>query len=508
MTDKGVIHLQIQFENKSIPCLRQTLWQIQNTEQTMEVKLTDGMPDIGRILGTWGQVLMRSKEWRGTGITVSGGAIVWVLYAPEDGSEPRSMEVWVPFQCKWDIADSQEECKLRIALHLRSVDARTLSARKMMVRIGVSAVAEALEEAQVETYEPDEVPDGVELLRHTYPTVLMRETGEKIFQIDDDLALPGSCPEISKLVHYEVVPETQELRVMGGKIVFRGTLRVHILYRTPEEKLFAWDTEAPFSQYDELSREYDADATADVLMGVTSLELEPGEDGVLHLKCGLAAQYVICDRMMLEQIADCYSPYRPVSLITAETPIPSILDKSQKSVTQVQNLPAGEGTPLELAYYPDEPRIVQMPDQVRLELPGAFQMLYYDAEGKLQSAGARCEQTVELPACPECRVQAHFHVMGVPQLQTVGGVQQASVDGLLSIQFTGQEQRVPASGLTVGELAEPDPGRPSLVLRRADGNTSLWEMAKHCGSTVELIRQANHLQQEPEKDRMLLIPVI
>ena len=56
-------------------------------------------------------------------------------------------------------------------------------------------------------------------------------------------------------------------------------------------------------------------------------------------------------------------------------------------------------------------------------------------------------------------------------------------------------------------MQQPDPDRPSLVLRRMDGS-DLWNVAKSCGSTVQAILQANGLVQEPEQGRMLLIPVM
>ena len=63
------------------------------------------------------------------------------------------------------------------------------------------------------------------------------------------------------------------------------------------------------------------------------------------------------------------------------------------------------------------------------------------------------------------------------------------------------------SALTLGEHVQPDPGRPSLILRRA-GTDTLWDLARRSGSTVEAICMANGLEGEPEPGRMLLIPVL
>ena len=63
------------------------------------------------------------------------------------------------------------------------------------------------------------------------------------------------------------------------------------------------------------------------------------------------------------------------------------------------------------------------------------------------------------------------------------------------------------SGITAGERIEPDPGRPSIVIRRK-GGARLWDIAKTCGSTVDSILRANGLEEEPDADKMLLIPVL
>ena len=63
------------------------------------------------------------------------------------------------------------------------------------------------------------------------------------------------------------------------------------------------------------------------------------------------------------------------------------------------------------------------------------------------------------------------------------------------------------TGLALGEERRPDPGRPSLILRRAGGD-SLWQIAKAAHSTVSSIREANGLQNEPAPGQLLLIPVL
>ena len=150
--------MELKFEKKGIKVLNPLLREVQAQEQTQELRLTDGMPDLGRILGTWGQVILRSKEWRGDSITCSGGVMAFVLYAPEDGSEVRTMESWIPFQMKWDLDDGRRDGEIRIQPLLRFLDARSVSPRKMMLRCGVSALAEAFRQDTAMVSIPGEMP--------------------------------------------------------------------------------------------------------------------------------------------------------------------------------------------------------------------------------------------------------------------------------------------------------------------------------------------------------------
>ena len=63
------------------------------------------------------------------------------------------------------------------------------------------------------------------------------------------------------------------------------------------------------------------------------------------------------------------------------------------------------------------------------------------------------------------------------------------------------------TALEVGEMFQIAADRPSLLLQRM-GEEDLWNLAKATGSTVEAIRKANDLQEEPEVGQMLLIPIL
>ena len=103
-------------------CLRED----RSSEETLELRIPEGMPDAGKILASWGQPLLRSKEWRSDRIVCTAGMMVWVLYQPESGGEPQCLDGWVGQTLRWDLPRDCPEGDLRIDLATRFVDARML----------------------------------------------------------------------------------------------------------------------------------------------------------------------------------------------------------------------------------------------------------------------------------------------------------------------------------------------------------------------------------------------
>lgn len=498
--------MELTFSKTACQCLRKVVSQVQAQEQTQELRLPDSMPDIGRVLGSWGQVLVRSKEWRGSAMAVSGGVMVWVLYAPEDGSEPRSIECWVPFQMRWEFSQTERDCIMNILPLLRSVDARSTSARKLMVRANVSALGEAFEPVEPEIWMPENAPEDLQLLKASYPMELPKEAGEKQFQVDEELNLPDTYPEAGKILRYALYPKILEQKVMAGRLVFRGKGDFHMLYSDEEGKMHSWECEVPFSQYAELDRDYGSNSTANIAPMLTNLELTADEQRRLQLKCGLCAQYVVYDREMVEIVEDSYSHTRQVKTESQELKMPSRLDQKRESMRTQQQLTAPAERIVDVCFMPDHPQHRQNADAAELAVPGQFQVLYYDNAGSLQSGTVRGQEIWQISSDPNNRVDAYVQMNGHPMADVnEQGIALTAQWDVTADVFS--EQGLPMlTQISLGEKCEKDPNRPSLILRKA-GQKRLWDIARESGSTVDAIMQANNLQAQPEAGEILLIPV-
>lgn len=492
--------MEIKFNRTSCRHLRRAADQLQQREQTQEVRLPESMPDIGRVLGCWGQVLIRGKEWRSGGMSVSGGVMAWVLYAPEDGSEPRSLETWVPFQMKWEFPETERDGFICVIPRLKSIDARSTSARKLMVRANLGLWGQALESVETDIYQPEEVPQDVQILSNSYPMELAQEFGEKLFQLDEEMT-PEFAAE--KILRYELTPQIIEQKVMASRLVFRGKGQLRMLYLS-DGKLCSWECEVPFSQFADLDRDYGPNSSARIIPVLTNLELDMAE-GRLQLKAGLTAQFVVYDRVMVQLAEDAYSTVRTVQLHTSELNLPARLDQRMESIQVSQSVNAEAERIVDVCWLPDHPQRQQNGEDTVMKLCGMFQVLYYDPAQNLQCSTARYEQEYTLGADDAAAVDGIVHTDG-NAVASAGSSIEISGAFRLETGVYGTALQQVLTGMELGQAVEPDPGRPSLILRRC-GDMLLWDIAKECGSTVDAIRRANSLEGEPENGRMLLIPV-
>lgn len=499
--------MELQFVSTDRTCLEEAIREVQTMELTQEMKVPDGLPDIGRVICAWGQVILRGKQWHADSIGCSAGLMIWVLYVQEDGTDAQVLDTWIPFQMHWELPQGAMEGTIRADCRIRFLDARSVSARRIMVRAGVSVQVEALSPKTFQTYGPESSMQDVELLENMYPLRLVKEAGEKTFLLEETLSLPQGSPEPKKVISYSLRPKITDKKVLANKLVFRGTGNLHLLYQSREGELYAWNEELSFSQFAELDGEYSQEAQADLVTALTSAELELEEDGQIRLKCGLVSQYRITDREMVPMVEDGYSPGRAVELSRESLTLPVLLESRRESIQGEESLAAEGENLIDLWFEPDFPRQQPGQDTIELEIPGTIQALYRDPEGKLQYASQRWTGRRQIQAGENTRLNVNGLdsdvLSGIPD----GGKLRIKLELPLVWAAETKQSFPQVTGVTVGEAKAADEDRPSLILRRM-GTDRLWDIAKETGSTMAAIRKANALEEDPAPDKLLLIPVL
>ena len=143
---------------------------------------------------------------------------------------------------------------------------------------------------------------------------------------------------------------------------------------------------------------------------------------------------------------------------------------------------------------------------MELTVPGRFQLLGRDDEGKLRGWQEGWEGSVSPAADEANRMDSLFSSTAAPQMVTGGRGMEGRTEGQVRTVSTSRTGLPMLTSLELGAIREPDELRPSLILCRPGGK-GLWHLAKASGSTMDAIRMANGLEDDEDTDRMLLIPV-
>lgn len=498
--------MEFRFEKRMLPFLKCVLSEVQNMEQTQELRIGNDMPEIGRVICGWGQTVLRSREWKDTGISISAGMMVWVLYEAEDGSGVQCVETWIPFSLHWEFPERYPEGVFTVNCLTRFVDVRSVSAGKLLIRAGISARVQAFVQESAELSVPESDPEPVQLLRSEYPVRLLREAGEKHFSMEETLTIPPSAPIPEKILSFRMEPKVSDSRVLAEKLVFRGNENLHVLYLSEEGRVCSWDFELPFSQFAELPQSLSQDAQASFVPAITNVELSVDDQGAFRLRSGLAAQYLITDLHTVSIAEDAACPGRELKIHTQLLSLPEILDTRIEMITAETSMAARADIVADAQMMPEFPGMSRQGEEMVLRPCGQIQVLYYDTENHLQCVSGSWEGSQTLKLHEDAKLYAQpdssWNVQAIP------GPDRLEVRCQLPVQLTSEGgQGIPMiTQLELGEQTRPDPDRPSLILCRM-GKERLWDLAKRSGSTVGDIREINSLQTEPEAGTLLLIPV-
>lgn len=497
--------MELVFQEKEVGCLQRVFCETVLSEQTADVIVPDARPDILRVVDAFGTVLIRSTDCAARSASVAGTVQVGAIYVGENG-EVQQIRAQIPFAVRRDFESKQDNCTMQCKCVLRSVDARALNSRKMLVRVGLACTLTVYAQEKRTVYDLPEAAENLQLKRTTLPLRLPLTLSEKSFVLNDELELDGAKPAVENLLKCLCRTQVAEQKAVGDKAVFKGSLFVHALYEDAEGKLNTHDWTVPFSQYVPMEREADeADLTTSLCL--KSFEVEPDGHRLL-LSCDILAQCMAVGQEEFTLVEDAYCTDAVFSPQFAPCEMTAILDRQTFRQTAI----TGGGEPaqsvVDVWVYCDEADRERSDDAMTLTQPFSCNVLYYDAQGELQGTTLRPSVTVQTALSEEgsCRVTEVSE--GEATCTAGSGGVELRLPVELTVESTASHRLKAVMGGEITDLPEETEPRASIILRRAEGNEELWELAKTYRTSVKSIREANGLTADAiAADTMLLIPL-
>lgn len=480
-------------------------------EETQENIVPDACPDILSVVSTEAQAQLTRKESLEGKVELSGCARVTVLYLPDGEDGPRCLELSVPFRCAASAPGITAGCPVSAVPRITGAETRALNPRKVLVRLELAVSVQCWSPMDDDLCAPWEQPEYALQQRteelESYVVVAMAEKG---FAFTDEVRLTASHPGIQSLLGHRLELRCAEAKVIGSKLIFKGEAVLQARYRTQENTMASGRWELPFSQIMELScAPEDGACSLDVVERSSEVTLTGDEEGrtiAVHLE--LLAQAVVRQTRQVKLFTDAYSVTHQVTTERRAYTLIQLWEEStaQEVARETLETPSAARTVEDCFVALGQPQIERDGPEGVMSVQGKVTVLFTGEDGLLAcvTAPVSVQCRIGLPEGGNCRVRCGL----AGEVQAVATA--SGVEVRLPIQFsyltTLSRQREAVVALAVEER-EPEEERPSVILRLAQPGECLWDIAKAYSTTTDDILAANELP-EPEQLEgcLLLIP--
>ena len=482
-------------------------------EETVESIVPDACPDLLGICDTEGVMCLHRKEAMEGRAELSGTIHALLLCQPDGEEGLRRLEVELPFTCTADSPDITPGCRVVAVPRLRGADARLVNPRKVLVRadlaVEVQVFAPMADWAPSAVLEPAQA--GVEQLCRSWDTCVTVCVQEKPFPFSDELTLPGSRPEAEELLKWRAALTCGEAKVIGSKLIFKGSARLQVLYRCAGGGLSTGEFELPISQLMEVSGAgEEAICQVELILTDLTCQLDQGDGRTISLSMGLLAQAVVREERRLTLLTDLYSTLYPLNTETRTVALSRVADRGEREVAVRELLETGL-PPRDVAdAYVTVGDVLQNREEGRVVLTAQLgvHLLCRGEDGQLtaltRTLAVDCPVDLPEGARCACRCCCTAPVFAAP---ASGGAEVRFPVRFAWLALTGGK----AAAVSAVSFDENSPldhsGQPSIVLRMVSGGERLWDIAKAYGTTARDVMRANALEEEELPDgQLLLIP--
>lgn len=497
--------MELVFREDKLEYLDKIFCRTVTLEQTADVIVPDSLPDCERVVDAFGTLLIRSEECTAGAVSVSGTVQAGVLFVTDDGAVER-LETQIPFSARKE--HEQNACRLQCRCALRSVDARMLNSRKLLLRVGISCTLTVYAPSVCSMFDLPEPSPSLQLKRTRLPLRMAVGTGEKSFPLNEELELPVGKSAVNRLLKCLCSAQVAEQKTVGNKAVFKGSLRVHALYADADDVLLTHDWELPFSQYAELERESD-DCDVQTALSLTSFDVEPeslSDCRRLFLSANVLAQCTVLGQREVTLIEDAFCTDAELKPTWQETTLCGVLDRQTFRETATAQAEQSARTVVDAWMYSGEAEMQQAEGVLRVDVPLACNVMYYDEAGELQGTTLRTAVSAETELSEIGSCEVAELCVGEVLGGTAGGLT-VRMPLALTLECSAEHRLRGVCGGEIEPFDEEQGRRPAVILRRTDSEEEIWEIAKHLRTPMQSILEANELNGPTvPANTMLLIP--
>ncbi len=486
-----------------------------NTKTTVEsdVIVPDIKPDAVKILKVCAEAVITQKSVQSDKVYVEGIIRLDILYVPEDRSCGRVKSISVDQSFNHMIAANGAKNGMNVEAAVVSVcpEYNLINSRKIGIRSTLCINIKVTENKELEIAAGVEDGEDIQAKARCLKFHNSCQCTERDVLIKDKIEVPQGKPDLKEILRFSIRPELEELRLLTGKAVVKGNLKICTLYsgKGEDDIIECMEHIVPFSEVLEIDG-VDESLNGEAVFSVKDIYYEicrdnDGDKRLLSFETAICIEIKTTGITECETMCDAYSLSREVKM-----------KKDCCDVEQLVDIAAEQISLKELAKVPDYlPEVYQVCDCTasseieRVSIEGEIVIV----TGYITTNVLYMSQSEEVP------VSGFSHVLPFSHSVRVDGICENSVcDAKVEVEHLGYiisgnreiELRPtlniglkavnPNSCEIVSEMEYDNekevPKRAAMIVYFVKRGDSLWDVAKRYRTTPEKIVAVNGSEKE------------
>lgn len=332
-----------------------------------DVIVPDVKPDIREILLTEAEAHITDRSYSNGRMNIAGTVLVQILYiSDEETAMPKSIETKFDFKDSLEIAEEGLSCQVKC--NTEHIEFSMIHSRKLNVKVAVSLGCRGYSRRNFAVATDVAEEGALQVRKKPFQAYHIVSDISREFVMTEVIEVPQAKPDIDEIIKLEACAVKGDCRIMSGKILLKGSLKLNTLYvgLDDERCIEAMEHELAFSEM------ADVDGLAEDCLCHVTYELQQvywtvkedlnGDTRLVSLDVVLRADITASRTIEGELLEDCYSTAGQVRLTQERVRIDELLSEgvSHESLREIIELPEGM-PPIGTIYSLDcKPRVSEM----------------------------------------------------------------------------------------------------------------------------------------------------
>jgi len=486
-------------------------------DEGLVIIVPDTNPDALQIIGTRGTVYIQEKSCIQGMFKATGSVNCCISYISTEGKEPYTVNASIPFAFSKEVGGMEEDDRMTSSLKLLSLSSSLVNPRKLSLKAQVQ-ITEKLYKCQTVEYAQDILSgsdDNIQCLKETVKMQTITDIAEKRIVLSDEIRLGDE-----KLDGRSVILKSssdwvnEDVKVLPNKIMVRGRVDIWAASISGEgEYIGKSKYSVPFSQIIECDGVQPEDSVeVSYSPAREEIEIFTSSEDITTMTFAFAAvtECIVKREVEIETIKDIYSTRWEMEKKTAR--LSSALAETKTVTVPVKETISLDGPAdkvMEIGITGSNMAVKKGESTVG----GNFyiSIICQMSDGSVIT----CSKKAYVDGiCPAPFGHDGWCVSGCehPTCEINGdGEAIVSFDALFTCCESSGEAAELVSSCTIDKSkAKESRIKASLIIKQADKNHSVWEIAKAYNTSPAVIASANKLgdNEDIQAGRLILIPFV